>query len=391
MTILMTTVGTRGDVQPILTLAMAVRDLGHDVRLCVPPNFVEQAQTLGFEARPLGIEMRAPRQGEMSPTSIPDLISDQFDVVVAAAEGCDLILGGGAHQYAARSASEIHDIPCLIAVYSPTSIPSRDVPPGRQSSFSGGAAENCRLWDQERSAWNTRALEKVNTNRHRWNLHPIDDVVSHILGSEVWLAADNVLGPAPSLPEPKVLQTGAWIMEDHRPLPSELSAFLAAGDPPVYFGFGSMPAPQSAVATLIGTAQALGRRVVLSRGWAELASNDHGSRCIVIDEVNQQALFRRVCAVVHHGGAGTTTIAARAGAPQVITPMFTDQFYWGFRLEQLKAGAAVPMSDLCPSSLEHALRQALGPETVSRAAALAQQVVSDGASTAARHLVDLVR
>lgn len=391
MTILMTTVGTRGDVQPILTLAMAVRDLGHDVRLCVPPNFVEQAQTLGFEARPLGIEMRAPRRGETSPTSIPDLISDQFDVVVAAAEGCDLILGGGAHQYAARSASEIHDIPCLIAVYSPTSIPSRDVPPGGHSSFSGGAGESCRLWDQERSAWNTRALEKVNTNRHRWNLHPIDDVLSHILGSEVWLAADNALAPAPSLPEPKVLQTGAWIMEDDRPLPPELSAFLAAGDPPIYFGFGSMPAPQSAVATLLGAAEALGRRAVLSRGWAELASNDLGSRCIVIDEVNQQALFPKVCVVVHHGGAGTTTVAAKAGVPQVVTPMFSDQFYWGSRIDQLKVGIVAPMASISVKLLADSLRQALEPETVSRATKLAPRVASNGAVASARSLLEYLR
>jgi len=384
----MSTVGTRGDVQPVIALALKMRELGHDVRLCVPPNFVEQVGSLGFEARPLGIEMRAPRPGEGAPKTIPDLISDQFEVVVAAAEGCDVILGGGAHQYAARSAAELHRIPCAIAVYSPTSIPSQALPPGGDADLPGGPSQNIRLWKENKSTWNARALGKVNSNRERWKLDPIDDVLGHILGEQVWLAADAVLGPAPSPSDLDVFQSGAWIMEDNRPLPPDLSAFLGAGEPPVYFGFGSMPAPQSAVRILTEAAQALGRRVILSRGWAELVSMDQGPQCIVVDEVNQQALFPRVAAVVHHGGAGTTTIAARAGVPQVVTPMFSDQFYWGYRLLQLKVGAVVSMSSISVESLAQALRHALEPETISRAAAFSQHVASDGTFVAARRLLE---
>src|SRR4051812_26941327 len=122
MRVLLSVVGTRGDVQPVFALALEVRALGHEVRLCVPPNFIEWAQGLGFAATPVGIEMRAPRAG-VAPQPVPDLITDQFDTVGAAAEGCDFILGANAHQYAARSIAELRGIPYVNAVYAPTALP----------------------------------------------------------------------------------------------------------------------------------------------------------------------------------------------------------------------------------------------------------------------------
>jgi vancomycin aglycone glucosyltransferase len=83
MRVLISSVGTRGDVQPAVALALELRKLGCDVRMCIPPNFVGWARELGFEAKPIGIEMRAPRPGEPPPV-IPDLIADQFAVVEAA-------------------------------------------------------------------------------------------------------------------------------------------------------------------------------------------------------------------------------------------------------------------------------------------------------------------
>jgi vancomycin aglycone glucosyltransferase len=116
---------------------------------------------------------------------------------------------------------------------------------------------------------------------------------------------------------------GAWILSDERPLSPELETFLETGEPPVYFGFGSMRAPHDLGQVMIQTARALGRRAIVSRGWADLSLVDDEPDCLAIGEVNQQALFTRVAAVVHHGGAGTTTAAALAGAPQVVIPRST--------------------------------------------------------------------
>src|SRR5262249_22668070 len=151
-----------------------------------------------------------------------------------------------------------------------------------------------------------------------------------------------VLAPWPgsASTELGVVQTGAWIMPDERPLPPGLEAFLDAGPPPVYAGFGSMRTPGNVAQVAIEAIRAQGRRVILGRGWADLALTDDGDDCFAIGEVNQQALFGRVAAVVHHGGAGTTTTATRAGAPQVVVPQWGDQPYFAARVAALGIGAA---------------------------------------------------
>src|SRR4030095_16265269 len=97
-------------------------------------------------------------------------------------------------------------------------------------------------------------------------------------------------------------------------------------------------------------------------------------------------LCPRVAAVVHHGGAGTTAAAARAGVPQVITPMFGDQFYWAGRIVDLELGARTSYSTMTEESLADALRKALDPAVVVRARTFAGQVRWDGATVAARQL-----
>src|SRR4051794_27344117 len=148
MRVLLSVVGTRGDVQPVISLALEVRKLGHEVGLCLPPNFIEWARALGFATTPVGIEMRAPRPGAVASPPLPDLITDQFDTIGAAANGYDILLGANAHQYAARSIAELHGIPYVNAVYAPTALPG----------------------DENTRAWNERARERINSNRQRLGL-----------------------------------------------------------------------------------------------------------------------------------------------------------------------------------------------------------------------------
>jgi vancomycin aglycone glucosyltransferase len=390
MRVLMSSVGTRGDIQPVVALALEVRALGHEVRMCISPNFIDWVAGLGFETVPVGIEMRAPRAGAGSTVRgvIPDLITDQFDAVGSAADGCNLIVGGGAHQYAARSIAELRRISYVDAVYAPVSLPSPNIAPPGPAEESDDPAVNLRMWDDIRRSWNERALGRVNANRARLGLAPVDDVLGHILTDRPWLAADAMLAPAPSTPGMHVVQTGAWILPDSSAFTPELEAFLDDGEAPIYIGFGSMPAAEGTSRTLINAVRATGRRVILSRGWADLELVDNAPDCIAIGEVNQQALFPRVAAVVHHGGAGTTTAAARAGVAQIAVPMFGDQFYWGRRIRDLGIGSAVPVAELNANELASALDKALEPAVAARARSVAVNVTPEGATTAARLLAE---
>jgi len=401
MRALLSAVGTRGDVQPLVALAVRLRELGHAVRLCVPPNFVEWVNARGLEAVAVGVEMRLPSGGGSAALtaeelrrlreSMPDLITNQFESIGAAVDGCDVLIGANAHQYAARSIAERRGLPYVTALYAPVSIPSPEYapPPAPGQAWEAlDAATHLQRWADTRRAWNARALERVNTNRARLGLAPIDDVLGYNVTSRPWLATDPTLAPRASTPGFEPFATGAWILEDASPLPEDLTQFLAAGKSPIYLGFGSMPAPPEAGRVLADAARAIGRRAIVSRGWAELGLVDGAQDCIVVDDLNQRALFPQVAAVVHHGGAGTTAAAARAGVPQVIVPMFSDQFYWASRVRALGLGTSVAGA-LTTEALSAALRAALEPAIALRARDVARELPADGALTAALRLVAL--
>ncbi|WP_245665332.1 glycosyltransferase [Actinoplanes subtropicus] len=116
---------------------------------------------------------------------------------------------------------------------------------------------------------------------------------------------------------------------------------------------------------------------------------DDRDDCLAVGEVNLQVLFGRVAAVVHHDGTGTTHVATKAGAPQIVVRHIVGQVYYSERLVELGAGAAVDGPVPAFASLSAALETALAPATRTRAAAVADLIRTDGASVAARTLLDV--
>jgi vancomycin aglycone glucosyltransferase len=235
---------------------------------------------------------------------------------------------------------------------------TRRRPPQARPGLPADAATNAQRWASNVRAWNNRALERINHNRLRRGLAPIDDVLRYNITNHPWLATDAALAPVPTAPGMEIFQTGAWILEDSTPFVPEIVEFLAKGEPPIYLGFGSMPAPEGVSRTLVDAVRAVGRRTILSRGWADLGLIDEAPDCIAVGDVSHQALFPRVAAAVHHGGAGTVASAARAGVPQVVVPMFSDQFYWASRVRALGIGSSV-VGTLTTETLATALREVL--------------------------------
>jgi vancomycin aglycone glucosyltransferase len=128
-----------------------------------------------------------------------------------------------------------------------------------------------------------------------------------------------------------------------------------------------------------GGGPTLGLRSILSQGWAGLTPGDNANDFISIDDVDHEKLFPRVAAIVHHGGAGTTTTAARTGRAQVIIPHNYDQFYWAHRVQGLGVGVLDPLrDDLTVDALAQALRETLQPEVTTRAEELASRIELHG-------------
>lgn len=291
--VLLSTYGSRGDVEPMAALAVELQALGAEVCLCAPPD-QEFAELLVRAGVPFMSFARSWRSwGESQSTaeervpSVDDFVAGYiaatYDTLAAAAEGCDVFVASGMLHFVAQSVAEKVDIPHRFAVFCPSLL----APQG----------------------WQALVRAPLDAHRESIGLPPITDVRAFLFTDQPWLAADPVLNPVHEPEGSTVVRTGAWLLPDERPLPAELAAFLDAGSPPVYVGFGSMRVPMNSARVAIETIRAQGLRVLVARGWAELGLIDDQDDCFAVGEVNQQALFARVTAVIHHGGAGTTASA----------------------------------------------------------------------------------
>ncbi|NUL01670.1 glycosyltransferase family 1 protein [Streptomyces lunaelactis] len=403
MRVVLSTYGSRGSVEPIAGLAVRLKELGAEVRVCAPPDeeFAKRLAQVGVEMVPTGQPVR-PLVTTVTPGSAAglaqraaELMAAQFDTVAAAATGCDALVATGPlpATAGARSVAEKLGIRYVHVSHQPVSLPSphRRPPARRGQPLPPDATDNRALWDLDAQIANTMFGEMLNTQRASIGLPPVDNVRDYAFTAQPWLATDPILDPWQPT-DLDVVQTGAWTLTDERPLPAELVAFLDAGTPPVYVGLGSTPmrAPKDVARAVIEAIRAHSRRAVVSRGWADLALIDDQDDCFVVGEVNHQALFRRAAAVVHHGGAGTTTTATWAGAPQVVVPQGGDQPYWAGRVAELGIGAALDGPTPTAESLSAALKTALTPETRARATAVASTIRTDGATVAAKLLLDAV-
>jgi vancomycin aglycone glucosyltransferase len=370
MRVLLTTYGSRGDVEPIAALAVRLQALGADVRMCAPPDeeFTQLMSREGVPLFPFDIPWRSwqrPPTAHERPQRIADFIAAQYDTMAATAAGCDVIVATAMSQFVGPSVAEELGIPYRYVLFCPDVLDGLD------------------------GVGFTELFGKpINTHRASIGLPPVADVGEFLFTTRPLLAADPALAPWRGQEGFDAVQTGAWILPDERPLPAELLTFLDAGEQPVYAGFGSMRTVDADGArAVIDAIRAQGRRVVLGRGWAGLTSTDDVDDCFVVGEVNQQKLFERVAAVVHHGGAGTTTTAARAAAPQVVVPQGGDQVYWAGRVADLGIGAAHAGPTPTVESLSAPLSTALTPETRGRATAVAADLRTDGAAKAAELLL----
>jgi vancomycin aglycone glucosyltransferase len=162
--------------------------------------------------------------------------------------------------------------------------------------------------------------------------------LDHLLGDRPLLAAESILAPLPPDLDRPVERIGYPRLAGTKRLSRPLVQFLDEAAPPAYFGFGSMPYPDrpKMFSSVVAAARRTRVRLVISWGREERA----GKHCYLVGPVDHERLFEKTAMVIHHGGAGTTTTAARAGVPQILAPHVLDQFYWARRIQDMGLGPA---------------------------------------------------
>jgi vancomycin aglycone glucosyltransferase len=404
MNVLLAPHGTRGDVQPMVALALALRARGHAVSFVAPDNSISWVRSFGFDAVANGIDVEEILRSNggafdsmrwqarhFSEVLIPRL----FESVAAAAPNADLIVGAGV-QVAAGSVAEARGVPYASAVFCPCVVPTGASPPPTVRVQTLPSWMNRAIWSASRPLADLLLRRPINRARRRLDLPADPAPMTTMLGDLIIVAADRDLAPLPDDAPERIVGTDAWVLDDPSALDPRIEAFLDAGDPPVYIGFGSMVAArgEALVAHAIAAVRSIGARALVAGGWAGLdAFVADADDLLAVRAAPHGALLPRVAAVIHHGGAGTTTAAARAGRPQVVVPHILDQFYWAHRVEALGIGPrALPVPLVVADVLAERLDRAVNdPRIISRSAALGGGIASrNGVETAVELLEALV-
>ena len=388
MRVLVIADGTRGDVQPMTVLAQQLQREGQTVTFAGPPTFraFVEAKGLSFRALPFDVEGTVKAHAgavtgslieglRAAPKIFLETTKGQLDMVPELAKEADFILVGGVHA-GVPTAAEYARVPWRWVLYTAILYPSTAHPPMLSGLGSAPRFVNWLLWRITRWLTNRFFLPVINQHRARLQLPRLDDVAPHLLCRNPILAMEPELAPLPpEWPDADVI--GYLDPGEGEPLPEDLVAFIERGPAPIYIGFGSMPDPRpdKTTALFVEATRRAGVRAVISRGWASFG-RDLPDHCFAVGAVSHPRLFSRVAAVIHHGGAGTTAAAARAGKPQLIVPHIADQFAFGKLVEDLGIGVrALRRSRLHASVLAERIRELATDTTLrDRAAQLGETI-----------------
>jgi len=355
--------GSEGDVRPLLALAAGLRAAGHEVTLVVTHVTNRDYAALGAS---FGVPVRS--AGRLAPDLVKhaaeflvrrtdilrqvDLIlRDLFepveqDMLREAKRLCrenDLVIGHFL-VHPLRTAAERVGKPC-VSVFLAQLIPSADIPPPGVHHL--GRMMNTLLWRVGGFAMNRMFLPRINSMRRGEGLLPFKSVMqdAFLSPSLNLVASSPSLFPAPPDWDASIRQCGSFhlpVQAGQQRLPETLERFVAAGPPPVHMTIGSMSVadPSLDATTLLFTeaARQAGCRAIIQTEHIPSIAPDN---IMFIRDVEHDLLFPRCAAVVHHGGAGTSHAASRAGRPSIVIEHVTDQAYWGGVLH--RAGIAPQM------------------------------------------------
>ena len=401
MKLLILTYGTEGDTRPLAALGHAMRMAGHEVHLMGDARTLVSAHEHGVPASALSGDIRElfaeSSGGGASATAkalarLTNRNTRAWTVeTLAAARGCDALLVSGLAGFVGLSVAEHLRIPAIGAGMIPLT-PSREfaspfLPAGRVPSWLNRASlelTNRMFWLAFRKTLNA-ARETVLGLRARKSLPT---------GHPMLYGISPTILPQPADWPVQARLCGQWVAPsgDFTP-PPELAAFLEAGPPPVYAGFGSM-AGIDGPRTIRAIVSALeGRRALFFPGWSGMDEVELPSNVLRIGPMPHDWLFPRTAAVIHHGGSGTTHSATRAGKPSVIVPFAGDQSFWAERLARLGiAPPAVNGSRISAKALREALEFVDRPAVQAKAARLGEKMAGeDGPGGAIRAIEELVR
>jgi len=406
---------TQGGVQPYVALALGLQKAGHEVRLLAPENYKGFVTSHGIPFCPLSGDVQAfLKSAEFAAVAAKGFIAVQQLAIrkvyeltnrwmaeaVVACDGADVIVAGIGGFAVAEAVAEklgVRLIQAHLQPLTPTGAFPGPLGPKWLSRF-GDAGNRLGHEFTRQVMWQPTRPAVDQARRKVLCLPP----------APFWGRLGKAAARCPLLygysrhvlPHPldwgkSVHVTGYWFLDGaatYSPPPG-LTAFLAAGPPPVVIGFGSMGDrdAEGTARMVIEAVQAAGVRAVLLSGWGGFGAAALGPSVHILDSAPHDWLYPRSAMVVHHGGAGTTGAMFRAGVPGVVIPFAAEQPFWGELVAALGCGPKpIHRCRLTAAGLAAAIRSALGENIRKRAAAIGALVRSENGVGEAVRLLTMI-
>ncbi|KZS84198.1 glycosyl transferase [Mycobacterium persicum] len=391
--------GTRGDVEPCASVALELLRRGHNVRIAVPPNLLGFVDSVGLTAVPYGPDSREQQKDDFAkdfwkmirtPTTFlnkgADFITrgwaEMSATLATLARDADLIMSSWMYPGIAANVGEHYGIPVAMLNFVPLQVNSRLLPslpaPLGRGALSAAWWMYWKMTKEAEAAQRrelglpmaTASAARRNGERGSLEIQAYDELLFPGLATE-WA------GRWPFV--------GALTMELATDVDNEVASWIAAGAPPIYFGFGSRPVKSMAdlIDMISASCEQLGERALICTGENDFPATPDRDHVKVVRAVSHAATFPACRAVVHHGGAGTTSAGLRAGVPTLILWFTSDQPMFAAAVKRLNVGTGRRFSSVTPQSLVADLSSILTPECSTRAREIATRMSKPADSIAA--------
>jgi sterol 3beta-glucosyltransferase len=386
--------GSRGDVQPYVALGKGLKEAGHKVGVMASKDFQDLITAYDLDFIDMGGSMQTIAQGMQTlleqgnflkilsrmGAAAQSLVIQVSQRGLVACQGCDLIIAGVGGLFVGLALSEKLGIPFVQAYYFPIT-PTREFPNALVPLPLGGLPASANrlthhlaqqmLWQNYRTADNQARRQVLQMAQAPFwgpfaSLQRQEQTVLYGYSPQVV--------PSPTDWGDFIHVTGYWFLEPPAGWepPLDLVNFLQSGPPPVYIGFGSMvhSKPGETTDLVLQALARSGQRGVLSEGWGGLKKEALPDTVFMTGSIPFGWLFPQMAALVHHGGAGTTSLGLWAGIPAIVTPFMGDQPFWGQRVYELGVGTRpIPRRRMTVDRLAEAIRQAVSDTAMRERAA----------------------
>jgi UDP:flavonoid glycosyltransferase YjiC (YdhE family) len=368
--------GSRGDVEPCAAVGRELLRRGHEVHVAAPPDMLGFVESAGLPAVAYGADTREQLNAAANfvhkvenPMGALHQVMEQLNrtwaaktaTLTALADGADLLLAGMNEQELAANVAQYHGIPLAALHFFPAQIITSGL------------------------LYSSMMLDAANAQRRGLGLAEVAEAPAaslEIQGYEEFCLP----GLAASWGDAAARRpfVGALTLESPTDYDEEVSSWIAAGTPPICFGFGSTPigSPPDMLAMIGAACAQLGERALISSGANDFSGGPHVEHVKVVPALNHAAVLPACRAVVHHGGAGATAASMRAGIPSLLLWIWLDQPVWAAAVERLETGIGRQFSTATQDTLVADLHRILTPRYAARARELAAQMTPGAESTA---------